>query len=376
MRYIDGMSRLTRTFVIPIPPALRARQREKPNVRGKAVLGLTLAFWLSNFMILTLGNFAGGEDKLVALALMRAVLTLFGLALCYVIYSLLQKISHISFKRRVLAIAILSLAAAEIHAWATYFGYSLVDPSRLVGSIRWSLAISNLAFWTWFFLAWAGLCLALEYSFDVKEEERRSSELQALAQTAKLRALHNQVNPHFLFNSLNSISALIIDNRIGEADRMVGRLADFFRMTMAVDPTSDISLKREIELQQVYLDIEQIRFPDLQFKIEIPGPLLNAAVPALLLQPIIENAVKYGVTTSAPPAQIGIKARRDGEQLTISVTDSGCSQNAPLKPGAGIGLRNVRARLEERFGNAQSLSAQRDGASGFEVVIRLPLEML
>lgn len=374
MGYMGDMSRLTRIFGVPYSSTFPPRAREKSNDRAKAVLGLTLAFWLSNYVILTLGNLA--SDKLLSLALMRAGLTGFGLALCYVIYSLLQKISPTSFKRRVIVIAILSAVAAEVYAWATYYGYAFLDPQIASTTIRWSVAIQNLAFWTWFFLAWAGLCLALEYSFAVKEQERRSSELQALAHDAKLRALHNQVNPHFLFNSLNSISALIIDARVGEADRMVGRLADFFRMTMAVDPTSDIPLKREIELQRVYLDIEQIRFPDLRFKIEIPPSLLNAAVPSLLLQPIIENAVKYGVTTSAPPAQIGIKAQRDGDQLVISVTDSGSPQNSPLKPGAGIGLRNVRARLQERFGNAQSLVARRNGVEGFEVVIRLPLELL
>lgn len=368
------MSYLTRHVGIPYPPAISG-DREQSS-RKKAALGLTLALWLSNFIFLTFGNWAGGEEKVVQLALARAGLTAFGLALCSVIYCLLRKFSHISFRRRALAIGFMSLVAAETYAWANYFGYQLVDPDRFGASIRWGAAISNVAFWTWFFLAWAGLCLALEYSFDVKEEERRSSKLHALAHSAKLQALHNQVNPHFLFNSLNSISALMIDNRVGEADRMIGRLADFFRMTLAVDPTSDIPLKREIELQQTYLDIEQQRFPDLQFEIEIPRPLLNAAVPALLLQPIIENAVKYGVASSAPPARISITAQQEAEQLVIVVRDSGSSSNSPLKPGAGIGLRNVRARLQERFGDAQSLSAMREGIIGFRVTLRLPLEFL
>jgi hypothetical protein len=368
------MSYVTRNLGTPYLPAFSGDRGG--STRRRAVLGLTLALWLSNFVILTLGNWAGGEENVVQLAFARAGLTAIGLALCYVIYSLLQRISHISFKRRALAMAVMSLVAAEIYTWATYYGYLFVEPERLSASIRWGIAISNVAFWTWFFLAWAGLCLALEYSFDVKEEERRSSELHALAHAAKLQALHNQVNPHFLFNSLNSISALIIDNRVSEADRMIGRLADFFRMTLAVDPTSDIPLQREIELQQIYLDIEQQRFPDLQIEIEIPHPLLNAAVPALLLQPIIENAVKYGVASSAPPARISITARQEAEELVIAIRDSGSSLNSPLKPGAGIGLRNVRARLQERFGNAQSLSATREGIVGFRVTIRLPLEFL
>ena len=121
-------------------------------------------------------------------------------------------------------------------------------------------------FFTWCFLAWAGLYLALMYGFDVHEEQRRSAELRERAHIAQLRALHSQINPHFLFNSLNSVSALILDKNTEKAEEMVVKLAHFLRLGLAADPTRKIPLDLEIELQRSYLEIEQLRFPDLSFE--------------------------------------------------------------------------------------------------------------
>lgn len=127
--------------------------------------------------------------------------------------------------------------AAELHGWANHLIPKLLLPFVASGPTDWSADIFGLAFWIWFFIAWAGLYLALEYSFDAREEAQRSSELKTLAHHAKLSALHNQINPHFLFDSLNSISALILDQRLQDAEAMVSRLAGFLRMTLVVDPS-------------------------------------------------------------------------------------------------------------------------------------------
>jgi signal transduction histidine kinase len=344
--------------------------------RSRAILWLTLAFWVSNYLILTLGIAIEGKEGWLSVAVVRAELVMLGLGLCYAMHLALEKLAGRSFKKRAIAAAISAPIIAEVYAWASYFSFAALDPQRLAQPIDWSQAIFAVGFWTWFFLAWAGLYLALQYSFDVKEEEQRSSELRALAHNAKLQALHNQVNPHFLFNSLNSISALIIDKRSDEADQMVVRLGEFFRKTLAVDPARDTTLTEEIELQRAYLGIEQVRYPDLQVSVDLPSALRRVGVPSLILQPVVENAVKYGVAGSPPPAAISIRARATDRYLTIEIEDSGATCSSELASGMGIGLRNVRERLLLRYGHQQSLSVSRRARGGCRVVITMPLEYL
>ncbi|WP_294119911.1 histidine kinase, partial [Sphingomonas sp.] len=241
-------------------------------------------------------------------------------------------------------------------------------------NFTWTGAVNTIAFWTWFFLAWAGLYLALMYSFDVQDEQRRSAELRERAHVAQLRALHSQINPHFLFNSLNSVSALILDKQSDKAEEMVGKLARFLRLGLSADPTRKIPLDLELELQRSYLDIEQLRYPDLSVEIDLPEALKGALVPALVLQPIVENAVKYGVAGALPPASISIRAHEAGDALQLEVVDSGKGKAQPSS-GGGIGLSNIEQRLALLYGDGRSsLVAARDPDGHFRARITLPLE--
>lgn len=358
----------TRATASPFMPRASGRRR--------ATLYLTLAFWVSNYAFLTLGTLLSGSGRLAEVTAVRAGLLVVGLVLCFLIYGLLERRSALSFRKKVVLAVLLAPVASEIYAWASYFGYGFIDPARFSQAVDWSETIFYLASWTWFFLAWAALYLALDYSFDIKDEQQRSSELQSLAHAAKLKALHNQVNPHFLFNGLNSISALILDGRTGEADQMLFRLADFFRRTLAVDPLDDISLEQEVDLQSAYLEIEKLRYPDLAVSIELPEALRRAAVPALILQPVVENAVKYGVGCSAPPARIAIAASRDEDNLVVEVRDWGSGSGPDGAKGAGIGLRNVRERLAQRFRGRCSMTTGWQYPRGFKVTIRMPMVVL
>ena len=276
-------------------------------------------------------------------------------------------------KRRLIALACVTPIAAEIYAWIAYFTVAAVDPSLDLKNFNWSDAVRTIAFWTWFFLAWAGLYLALMYSFDVQEEQHRSAQLREQAHVAQLRALHSQINPHFLFNSLNSVSALILDKNTDKAEEMVVKLARFLRLGLSADPTRKIPLELEVELQRSYLDIEQLRYPDLAVEVDVPEELNGALVPSLILQPIVENAVKYGVAEASPPATIAIRAMASGEQLTIEVIDSG-KGSKQASPGGGIGLANVRQRLDLLYGGATDLVAGREPDGRFRVQLSLPLE--
>lgn len=341
--------------------------------RGAAIAWLTVAFWLSNLVLLNLGTLLSGNPHMAAIMAMRALATLFGLLLCYFIHRLLNLPSLSSWRRRIIALALIAPIAAEAFAWVNFFAIMFADPSVHLSDFTWTGAVSTISFFTWFFLAWAGVYLALLYSYDVQDERLRSSELQAEAHAAQLRALHSQINPHFLFNSLNSVSALILDGKSADADAMVSKLSQFLRMGLAVDPSEKIPLSREIALQRAYLSLERLRYPDLDVTIAVPAKLRTAWVPSLILQPIVENAVTHGVAVTPPPVGITISAVEDEGRLNIEVRNDGTKSDHSSK-GAGIGLRHVGQRLRLLYGDAGLLSHGPLPAGGYRVQLIIPLE--
>ncbi|PXA83316.1 sensor histidine kinase, partial [Nostoc sp. 3335mG] len=224
-----------------------------------------------------------------------------------------------------------------------------------------------------FFIAWAAIYLALCYAARMGALERRTAELRAAAQSAELRALRYQVNPHFLFNTLNSLSSLVMIGKKQEAERMIINLSTFFRTSLTGDPTEDVKLSEEITLQRLYLDIEAVRFPErLITRIEVPELLETACVPGLILQPLVENAVKYGVSRARRPVTIRIRASTEADNLLLSVEDDG-DPVSDAAGGTGVGLRNVRDRLAARFGDAAHCHWGPRAGGGFVVRITLPL---
>ena len=359
---------------IHVPDVVAYDPDELVRARARAATLLTLTFWATSYLLATLTLYLSGNPYWVAISAMRILSTLLGLVCCYLIHLLLRNRRLTTTKSRMIALALVAPVLAEIFAWANYFAGAAVDPAASLSRFNWPDAIRTILFWTWFFLAWAGLYLALMYGFDVNEEQRRSAELRERAHIAQLRALHSQINPHFLFNSLNSVSALILEKDSEKADEMVIKLARFLRLGLAADPTRKIPLELEIELQRTYLEIEQLRFPDLVVDFMMDEALKSALVPSLILQPIIENAVKYGVADAPPPARISVSAQADSITLVLEVVDSGKGRGSPAA-GAGIGLANVRERLILLYGaDRSSLTAERDSKGQFRVEIALPLE--
>ena len=232
--------------------------------------------------------------------------------------------------------------------------------------------------WYFFFAAWCSLYVALSSAAQLRMAERRASEFESAAQAAQIRALRYQVNPHFLFNTLNSLSSLIMARRDEEAERMIMNLSNFFRASLATDPTADVSLSEEIALQRLYLDIEQARFPNrLQVEVDIPERLQSARVPALLLQPIVENAIKYGVARAKDVVTLTIRAEQQGARLHLIVENSGevLSPDAPQgdEASTGVGLANVCQRLSARFGVSTSCDFGPRPEGGFRVTLTMPL---
>lgn len=241
---------------------------------------------------------------------------------------------------------------------------------------RWA-GIADTAFGRYFLvLAWAALYFALAKAEEARAAERREGEYRRAAEAAELRSLRYQVNPHFLFNTLNSLSALVMTGRQDDAETMIQTLSTFYRRTLSGDPTNDLKLVDEIELQELYFAIEAVRFPNrLLTKIDIDPAAVDAMVPGMILQPLVENSVKYAVAASQAPVTVAIRARREGGQLVITVSDDGPGAGARKADGCGIGLANVRDRLRARYGKAGVLRFGPRPEGGFETELRMPLEL-
>lgn len=204
-----------------------------------------------------------------------------------------------------------------------------------------------------------------------RERDLRSVELTARLAEARLQALQMQIQPHFLFNSLNALAALIAKNPEA-ADEMLTNLGDFLRMTFESSGAAEVPLRRELEYVERYLAIERVRFGErLSFSIEVEPGTPAALVPTLLLQPLVENAVRHGIEPRAEGGRIVVRAARDGGSLRLIVSDDGVGMK--LTPRVGIGLANTRERLRELYGAAGTLSLKSE--TGTEVEIRLPFRV-
>ena len=236
---------------------------------------------------------------------------------------------------------------------------------------------TNATGWYFFFFGLGTFFVGMSSAGRLREAERRAAEFERLAQSAQLTALRYQINPHFLFNTLNSLSSLIMARRPEEAEAMILSLSAFFRSTLAIDPTEDVTLAEEIALQRLYLDIEQTRFPErLGVTVIVPADLEKARVPALLLQPIVENAIKYGVARAKGRVTIIIGAERvDADRLRLVVDNDGGDPSGDTADcrGTGVGLVNVCERLAARFGGAASCEFGPRPGGGYRVTLLMPL---
>jgi two-component system, LytTR family, sensor kinase len=343
--------------------------RSAAPARLRRGAGLLIAlFWVFHFTIMWVRarlRDHPDEQGLIADTLPRVYFALFGAFLSYLLYRSLRPLRLGDFGRQALVGAALALVAASIQAFANHLILGR-------GELRLTGYISSFMYWFWFYFSWTAAYLALSYSLTVQEQERRAAELAVQAQEAQVRALRYQINPHFLFNTLNAIAALVRDAP-AKAEQMVVQLSDFFRRSLTLDPREDLTLAREVDLQRLYLEIERTRFPErLRFDVALEGGSAEAKVPALLLQPLVENAVKHGVARSEAPTAIRIRARVDGAVLEIVVENDARAE----RTGAGgekVGLRNVAERLRSRFGDAASLTSGPIPEGGFRNTLRLPL---
>lgn len=402
--------------------ALTAETR--PSVPFRTVLLSMVVLWATYFALISVRSFVMDYDLQVEMALRRTVVTLAGIGLTVLLWALLRLFDAKALWVKIFAaiifaapvagaigmanhLAFKDLQEAEVKSYADRTGINLrrdeegnilvdvpverLDPGApgkketIVSSESVIIApaptsadmwrgVFEVALGRYFLLlAWASTYFALLAGFQARAAERREQEFRSAAKQAELRSLRYQVNPHFLFNTLNSLSALVMTGKTDRAERMIQTMSRFYRHSLADDPTSNVPLKDEFDLQKLYLDIEETRFPErLTCVFDLPEDLEDARVPGMILQPLVENSVKYAVSPVNRPVTITVAAREEFDRLVITVSDDGPGVPKGVEHGFGIGLANVRDRLEARFGPDVVVSSA-PSKTGYSTEMRIPL---
>jgi len=227
-------------------------------------------------------------------------------------------------------------------------------------------------------LAWGALYFAVNYYRVFQDVQKSALKSAAMAHEAQLKMLRYQLNPHFLFNTLNAISTLVLERETEAANRMVTRLSSFLRYSLDNDPMQKITLEQELAALKLYLDIEKVRFEErLRLELDISEDASAALIPSLLLQPLVENAIKYGIARAEDGGTLKIAARVFAGELLIELSDDGPGVElvgGQIPDANGVGLRNTRERLHELYGSEHSFRLSATEPHGLTVRIRIPFE--
>jgi signal transduction histidine kinase len=355
-------------------------------VPARLALASIAGFWAVWLALVTGRALVMGWPDQGGMLLRRLSMTLVCVGLAWCIYLGLRRITSAQLPIRAAAAFLACAPAAILFAGLnSYLFYRwLPVPSVLPDLARWDdgavlrTAIADgFVTWYFFFAAWAAFLLALSVVGEVRAVERQRAAAEAAAHDARLAMLRLQVDPHFLFNALNALAAMVAGGETKAAGAMIRNLAAFFRAGLVENPVADIPLADEVEFQRLYLAIEQARLGDrLSVEIDVPPSLGGIMLPPLVLQPLVENAVKHGVGATTAPVTIGIWVRCEDGMLHLHVTDRTSDIAARRQigslPSTGIGLTNTRARLATRFGTGVTLST---GAveGGWDSVVSIPM---
>ncbi|WP_156466979.1 MULTISPECIES: sensor histidine kinase [unclassified Phenylobacterium] len=358
--------------------------REIDRKTARQALWLTLAVWGLDIVFNLLPIAIDGRANTVVGASVLLIATV-GCALSTIVYGAMARLRRRSTAVRYGALVALALACGAVNSAAdlTLGGLlrDLIDPAaaQLASQRLVFRGVSNLFGLSWMFGLLGAFYMMLQANRALLEHERQladartaAAEAEGQATAARLAALRYQLNPHFLFNTLNAVSSAVITKRNDEAEDMLEKLAGFLRVTLAADPEGMIPLEDELANIQAYLEIESVRFRDrLGVDFSCPDDLRGAVVPSFILQPLIENAVKHGVSRATGAVTVRLEVARDGDDLVVLVEDDAERLGEPAQ-GGGVGLKNIRQRLEVLYGPRgvlQTTARER----GFLAMVRMPL---
>ncbi len=356
--------------------------------KNRAFWYLQFAGWGGAFLLRSAAALANERPfDLLAVILVNTI-TGFSISLVLsVIYrQLIARKPFITWGGTMLVLIGAVIVHASLDAWVQgiYYGISreTTFAQRFIGITYIPLTLLG---------AWSALYFAINYFLTVERQQGRLQSLEAQATAAQLAMLRYQLNPHFLFNTLNSISTLVLLKQTEPANAMLTRLSSFLRHTLITEPGSQVTLEQEIETLQLYLDIERMRFEErLRTNFEIEEEALDASLPSMLLQPLVENAIKYAVGPQEEGARISLSAKVIGGRLRMRVSDTGPGVDGPLQhnlldlpaqagerdntKSTGVGLANIRNRLTQAYGEDHVFETSSQPGGGFTVTIEIPYE--
>ena len=361
--------------------------------KDRAFWNLQLAGWGGAFLLRAITGFANGQswDFLVILFIQAVTGFSLSLILSVVYRQLITKKALVTWGTTAIALSL----AAGVHAFIDGWVLDLARPQGESGFVRLFLGIY---FYDLTVLgAWSALYYAINFFLQVEEQADRLERLEAQATGAQLAMLRYQLNPHFLFNTLNSISTLVLLKQTKPANAMLTKLSSFLRHTLVSDPGGTVTVAQEVETLQLYLEIERMRFEErLQTNFRVDTPADKAQIPSMLLQPLVENAIKYGVTPQEAGATISLVAQVVGPRLRVTVSDTGPGVRkgglgggpdglGALVDGArdsrgsrytstGVGLANIRDRLAQAYSEDHRFEIRSPESGGFTVMIELPFK--
>ncbi|WP_182911879.1 sensor histidine kinase [Sphingomonas cavernae] len=343
---------------------------------------LTAALWLSSGALLMFPMYFDRTSPTLNDWLMTFVISSLGAILSGGLFVAVVATRDRGVPVRLAATATVVVVSSVLFAVAVTAIIATMDPTFAQNKPYMVRITYNFGFFGWQFALLGALFSVLQANQRARDRERQLAaarqaavEANAAATSARLAALRYQLNPHFLFNTLNAISSLVVTRRSAEAEEMLARLSEFLRATLASDPEGPATLEDELATLQTYLEVESIRFGErLAVEFVCPRPLRDALVPGFILQPLVENAIKYAVAPTTRPVTIRVEAVQQDEELVVTVEDDGdpLPGKAPSQASTGVGLSNVRQRLEVLFGEAGRLEAF-PRERGFLAMIRLPL---
>jgi two-component system, LytTR family, sensor kinase len=360
---------------------MQRKQKGGAHDDARILLPLVALFWIGNIaatMAQVYLHMSVVDSRPSLFDLMRWVLPMYAVWLVGAPLIVVFLSRRFSFARgdwpvamivHVLASLVIAAAALAADALAVLQR----NPARAFGDVYANLArgwFLWIVFTYWFFLA---VVHAVRHAITASARELRATQLEAAVATAQLAALKTQLHPHFLFNALNSVSSLI-EEEPRAAQKMIARLGELLRSTLADGSGGDWALRRELELLEEYAAIEEIRFGDrLRLEVDCERDAISARVPALLLLPLVENAIVHGIQPMLRGGTIRIDVRRDGDWLHIEVIDNGVGlQTRNGVPTEHIGLSNTRQRLDKRFGRDHTFHIEGCSPSGTHVTVVIP----
>jgi len=376
-RRVSAPRRSTDSPIIqnPADPIVRGMGLNQPffDDKNRAFWILQTIGWSGYFFLRTLSGFANSLGWM--LLVHTLLLTATGYSLTLLMGSLFKRL----IRMKPVWTLVLSLAAVVLAAGV----FSIIETWSVATFLKPEFKPQGIAYFGALLLnfsllaAWTALYYGINYFLLLEDQIRLRERLESQASTAQLAMLRYQLNPHFLFNTLNSISTLVLLKQTERANAMLARLSSFLRYTLANEPTANVTLAQEVETLKLYLEIEKMRFEDrLRPHFRIEGETIGARLPSLLLQPLIENAIKYAVTPAENGADIWITAAREGQAVRIEVADNGNGEGGEIaaSPSTGVGLANIRDRLSQAYGGSHRFETRQNDKGGFSVILEIPFE--